>query len=213
MYIVVYHLFSEPIVANAPPLFPSIPSIPCIPCIPSTPCISLHPLFPRSGQTAMRFVNNKSVGGYSPLPFACMLTNSLIWMLYGSLLQDFVVWVPNSVGVVVALGCISAYQSVSCALHLATYLPVGLACCFALFCAYSGDLQSLGLLGCVSSALTVGAPLVTLRTVIAEKSTGSLSFPVTMVSFFNHTSWSLYGVMVAGDPMVSSHSLAEIVHR
>jgi len=155
----------------------------------------------------VRFVNNNSVGGYSPLPFACLLTNSFIWMLYGTLLEDFVIWVPHSVGICVGVGCVAAYQSVSCAMHLATYLPVSLAGCFALFCAYSRDIQSLGLLGCAMTILMIGAPLVTLRSVLANKSTASMSLPVTVVSFFNGASWALYGALIAEDPMIYGPSL------
>jgi hypothetical protein len=83
---------------------------------------------------------------------------------------------------------------VYCALVGSCLLVTGLAC--------SDQLELIGYFGCVATILLMGAPLATLGNVFKEKSTASLPFNPSLMSFFNSLSWALYGLIVADDVMV-----------
>ena len=65
----------------------------------------------------------------------------------------------------------------------------------------------LGTIGCALAVLLMGSPLATLSTVIREKSTASMPFGTSLMTWGNAISWSLYGLMIANDPMVSDTML------
>ena len=71
----------------------------------------------------------------------------------------------------------------------------------------TGQVHYLGLMGCTLSVLLSGSPLAVIRTVIAEKSTASLPFTTSLVIWLNNISWTLYGYIVANDPMIYGPSL------
>ena len=75
---------------------------------------------------------------------------------------------------------------------------------FSTGCAYLGNYQLLGSLGCVLAIVLTGSPLATLRTVLKDKSTAALPFITSLAAFCNSASWSLYGLLVANDAMVRS---------
>mmetsp|Transcript_22208 Transcript_22208/g.37180 ORF Transcript_22208/g.37180 Transcript_22208/m.37180 type:complete len:281 (+) Transcript_22208:144-986(+) len=155
-----------------------------------------------NAQAALKMLHNKSVGTSSSVPFACLLTNSLVWSLYGVLHENPVLYVPNTIGIFVGLGCIFAYESVSSSSSLSTYTILGFVCCIGAMLAIQGNKSSLGYLACTLSVSLVAAPLVTLGTVIREKSTASIHLNTSIMAFFNSLSWSTYGFFLLEDPMV-----------
>jgi uncharacterized protein with PQ loop repeat len=72
----------------------------------------------------------------------------------------------------------------------------------ALFIASTGSWYNLGLIGCFLAVILMGSPLATLHAVIKEKSTASLPVLTSFANLGNSVSWSLYGALVARDPMV-----------
>jgi solute carrier family 50 protein (sugar transporter) len=153
-------------------------------------------------RTAMDIMQNQSVGGYSLLPFASLLTNCIIWAFYGILKEDYTVLVPNIIGTFNGLVCVAVYKTYSSS----SDLPISL-CAFAILL-FAGTLfisdsaNTLGLLGCGIAVVLMGSPLGSLSTVIREKSTASMPFFTSFTTWCNALSWSLYGLLVANDRMI-----------
>eukprot|EP01032_Pedospumella_encystans_P021987 gene21987-24928_t len=155
-----------------------------------------------NAQTAARIYSAKSVGSLSPVPFACLFANSLIWLYYGLLKEDFVVYGPNITGAVIGVGCICAYEAMSPTFNRSVYGALVLVCLFVTGLAFCEKAEEIGLVGCLGTILLMGAPLATLSNVIKERSTASIPFNQSLMSFFNSLSWAMYGALVANDIMI-----------
>ncbi len=157
-----------------------------------------------SARTALEILQNRSVGGYAFLPFVSLLTNCMIWSFYGILKNDYTVLVPNALGICTGLFCVYAYKKHS---PLSADLPISLFACgivlFALSLYLSNAAETLGLLGCCLAVLLMGSPLAAMSTVIRDKSTASMPFFTSFTTWCNALSWSMYGLLVANDPLVS----------
>lgn len=68
--------------------------------------------------------------------------------------------------------------------------------------AAQGHAYLIGLIGCAISIVLSGSPLATVSTVLKTKSTESMPFLLCLSTFLNATSWSLYGIILAKDPLV-----------
>ncbi len=135
-------------------------------------------------------------------PFISLLTNSTVWSMYGLLNSDLTIFVPNALGVLSGLFCVAVYQSITeeytSKLHSGALFTMILAVTLA----GNGNTMLLGLLGCGLSVIMMGAPLASLSSVIRDQSTASLPVTTTFAGLGNALSWSLYGILVANDPMV-----------
>jgi uncharacterized protein with PQ loop repeat len=68
-----------------------------------------------------------------------------------------------------------------------------------------------GLMGCGIVMVMFGGPLMTLKTVIREKSTESMHFGFTVAGFFNCSLWALYGLLVVDNPYVYGPNIVAFV--
>lgn len=159
-------------------------------------------MFLHSAQVAGKILTTRTVGGLSPVPFACMFTNGLLWLYYGALKNDPVIYGPNATGAIIGVGCIIAYESKSTVGNLLTYGAFLCVCVVATVLAFWNDVDNLGYVGCGLSVVNTAAPLATLPTVIRERSTAALPLNPILMNFFGSLSWALYGILVVKDPMV-----------
>ena len=157
-------------------------------------------------KTALQIVADKSVGPLSAFPFVSLLTNCVIWSFYGMLKSDMTVLVPNALGVLTGAGCVIGYHRFAKQKPLSMYAVSAALIAFSSMLAFQGNYQLLGSLGCVVAVILTGSPLVTLRTVIKDKSTAALPLFTSTAGWLNSCSWSLYGFLVANDPMVRNWS-------
>lgn len=153
-------------------------------------------------KTALQIVADKSVGPLSAFPFVSLLTNCVIWSYYGLLKSDMTVLVPNALGVLTGAGCVIGYHRFAKQKPVSMYAASAALIAFSSMLAFQGNYQLLGSLGCVVAVILTGSPLVTLRTVIKDKSTAALPLFTSTAGWLNSCSWSLYGFLVANDPMV-----------
>ena len=160
-------------------------------------------------KTALQIIADKSVGPLSAFPFVSLLTNCVIWSYYGMLKSDLTVLVPNAVGVLTGAGCVMGYHKYATKKPLSMYAVAAAIIAFSSILASQGNYQLLGSLGCVLAVILTGSPLVTLRTVIKEKSTAALPLMTSASGWLNSCSWSLYGMLVANDPMVSHMDISD----
>eukprot|EP00049_Salpingoeca_infusionum_P022473 m.370072 g.370072 ORF g.370072 m.370072 type:complete len:338 (-) comp52081_c0_seq1:214-1227(-) len=160
-----------------------------------------------SGLASVRqIVKTKSTGGLSMLPFISLFTNCVIWTWYGHLIADPTVLLPNCSGVVLGGAYTLAYLRYSKETQLPLLVGSG-----AIVSAISAAALSLptetalpiiGYTGDVLAVILMASPLATVKTVLQEKSTRALPFPVSMATFLNAASWTCYGYFVMGDPLI-----------
>lgn len=156
-----------------------------------------------SVRTALEILHNRSVGGYAFLPFASLLTNCIIWSFYGLLKKDNTVLVPNALGVLSGLICVGSYKSYAQSSDV--HITVGSAVILFIATSFylSGSVETLGYMGCALAVLLMGSPLAAMSTVIRDKSTSSMPFFTSFTTWCNALCWSMYGLLVANDPIVS----------
>ena len=160
-----------------------------------------------SVNTALKIASDKSTGQLSALPFVSLLTNCIIWTLYGYLKSDNTVLVPNAIGIIAGGFGTFMFNKYSTDKPMKIYAVSILLSAIASFLAFTGNWHTLGLLGCILAVAVSGSPLATLQTVIRDRSTASLPFPTSLATWCNAFSWSLYGLMIAHDPMIFGPNL------
>eukprot|EP01031_Cornospumella_fuschlensis_P038608 gene38608-46936_t len=162
-------------------------------------------------QTALNIVKTKSVGGLSLMPFLSLFTNCVIWTYYGILKKDNTVLVPNVLGLLAGFFCTSVYTAHSTKGNLVLYVISASLLIFCTMAFVSEDASILGGIGCLLAVILMGSPLATLKTVIRDQSTAALPFGVSLMTWGNALSWSLYGLILAQDPMIYGPNLAGLV--
>ena len=120
---------------------------------------------------------------------------------------DMTVLVPNAIGILSGLFALGAYHQHVETKPMQLYAGAVAIIAFSTMLASKGNFQLLGYLGCILAIILTGSPLSTLATVIKNKSTAALPILMSLSAFCNSASWSLYGLLVAGDPMVCLFSV------
>jgi solute carrier family 50 protein (sugar transporter) len=144
----------------------------------------------------------RSTGTLSPMQFISLSLNCSIWLLYGVLMSDFTVIIPNMTGTITGGYCIFIYNKYTHSrpyLALLTLLGI-LILSIILFILQMED--ALGFMGIISSILLMGSPMSTLAVVYREQSTASMPFLTSFTLWLNSISWFLFGIFVAHDSMV-----------
>lgn len=144
----------------------------------------------------------KSVKKLSAIPFACLLSNGVVWTIYGWLKNDNTILIPNISSVLAGAFCLYVFYKYSLVKPNQLY---GMVTCFILLVMILGsnnDITTIGFIGCGMSILMSGSPLAVISTVIKEKSTAALPFWTSFITWMNTLSWVLYGQFIAHDPII-----------
>lgn len=145
-------------------------------------------MFPstKSAVTSREILREKSVGQFSILPSLSLFTNCIIWSWYGYLLGDMTVMLPNLSGTLFGALYSAIYLKYATTTQapwlLASATVISATTIAALSIPTEHVLPYIGLTGDVLAVILMASPLVTIRTVLAEKSTKSLPFPTSLVS-------------------------------
>mmetsp|Transcript_19791 Transcript_19791/g.19902 ORF Transcript_19791/g.19902 Transcript_19791/m.19902 type:complete len:217 (+) Transcript_19791:42-692(+) len=162
-------------------------------------------------RTATQIVKEKSVGKLSPLPFVSLLTNCVIWTYYGALRSDFSILIPNAVGIFSGIGCATAFHKNTPSIPNNEYVVSATIIAICSYLALKGNYQLLGSIGCGLAVFLMASPLATIKTVLRDKTTAAMPFPISFLGWLNAASWSAYGLLVAHDVMVYGPNLAGFV--
>jgi len=154
----------------------------------------------------------KKTGDLSPLPFVSLYTNCIVWSLYGFLQNDMTVMLPNVSGALFGLYYTYVYHKYNTGPSLAPYYfgstaIIGGVAGAALTLDPATAATGIGLTGCTLAVILMSSPLATIKTVIKDKNTAALPFAPSFATFLNAVSWSSYGWIVAGDPMIVAPNL------
>lgn len=154
-------------------------------------------------RTALQIIDTRAVGNLSIIPFASLLVNCIIWTFYGFLKGDYTVLLPNLLGVFAGGFCFRIFKFYSGtndpSVNYTVLVLISIAGYFFAF----NKLELLGYFGCILAVLLMGSPLATLSTVVREQSTNAMPFTTSLLTWGNAFSWSLYGLVIADDKMVS----------
>lgn len=159
----------------------------------------------------------KSTATLNPMPFTAMLTNSVVWGLYGFGKRDYTMLTPQLLSFflgayyTVVFGkyskkgseeagtlkkhCVVGGLMSAVTLGLATFRPLD---------APSAPLRSYetcGWIGVVSSILLSIGPGATIFRVLASGNTSSMPFYQCLVAWINNMGWTAYGWFVSRDPL------------
>ena len=155
-----------------------------------------------SVKTALKIVEDKSVNKLSALPFVALLTNCIVWTLYGLLKQDLTVLVPNFTGTLAGLFGTLCFHKFCITVPTRLYTLSALIVALAITFLFRQDASSIGLIGCALAVVLSGSPLATITTVVREKSTAALPFLNSFTTWLNAFTWLLYGILIAHDIMI-----------
>lgn len=158
-------------------------------------------------------LQEKTTGKMPMLPFSAMCVNGAMWMTYGMLVGQPAIWVPN----IPSLTMGTIYTAIF-ALHVpphADWLPrtrdhhvkgIGLLVGGTAAIAKALDQKTaafvLGLAACAICVIMFSGPLAAIQTVLKDKSTRSLSLPMTLATVLNCSLWFFYGFTMIHDPFV-----------
>ncbi|KAJ1416218.1 hypothetical protein B484DRAFT_334619, partial [Ochromonadaceae sp. CCMP2298] len=148
---------------------------------------------------AVDILKQKSVGKRSSLTFVSLLVCGFYWTIYGLFKREKAILVPNAVSLLTASFCVWAYYKHAIYKPTKLYCVAGVAIGCAVVMAALGSVSSVGLAGCLLSVAVSGSPLAVVNTVIIEKSTASLPFSTSLVTWVNTLSWVGYGCFISHD--------------
>lgn len=153
--------------------------------------------------TARLIVIHKSTGKLHALPFISLFTSCLIWTYYGLLIKDMSVLVPNALGIMIGLISMGIFQAFGSVTPSTEYTVALCTIGVATFFYASNEALVVGYIGCVMAVIYMGSPLATLSHVFASQSTESMPLSMSVVTFANALSWTLYGYLISNDKLVS----------
>mmetsp|Transcript_13033 Transcript_13033/g.31937 ORF Transcript_13033/g.31937 Transcript_13033/m.31937 type:complete len:268 (-) Transcript_13033:293-1096(-) len=162
----------------------------------------------------LAFRRQGNTGDKHPLPYAMILVNSSLWLMYGVLKGDYFPMVfTNFVGVLAGLFhvCAFLYYSTGKLANKSKFdgkpyvalvvlsVMLGLSLIYAN--GHEGALSQLGTVAIVAMIGLFGSPLVMMQEVIKKKDSSALSRPLSTLSLLCSASWTTYGIL-EGDVFV-----------
>ncbi|KAI8873316.1 hypothetical protein GQ42DRAFT_160626 [Ramicandelaber brevisporus] len=138
-------------------------------------------------------------------PILAMFACTALWCKYGLLIHDTAIISVNGLGLVVSTLNAYVYHSVSGSLQeyaerqfCITAASVASLLAFIVLGVASPDraVVYLGLMACIGSLVMFGAPLISLKQVLATKNAQVLSMPFSITSLGTSTLWTLYGMSI-----------------
>lgn len=149
---------------------------------------------------------------YSIIPFLTLLINCFTWFLYGIMTNEISVYISNMIGLII--GCIGTivYHEYSIYPPLIFYYVITFFFLFFNLLLYALHWHDfLGTMAMIFAIILYGSPLSTVYVVMQERSTESISFPLTLTSCFSAIMWLIYGIYVVQDVWITIPSIIGII--
>ncbi|CAG9096419.1 hypothetical protein JYU34_007318 [Plutella xylostella] len=150
-----------------------------------------------------QYVVNRSTGDASPLPFISAIASCAVWLLYGFVKSDANLICINIIGItLMVIYTVVFYlyaQKKRSVIKQAVLLLIFLMTVTEYTIVdtnYFRVKDNLGILACVLTLFTIGAPLSKLLHVIHVQNTECLPFPMILMSFIVCTMWYMYGKLI-----------------
>jgi len=167
---------------------------------PFTTCIWIH--------------EQQSVMGLSPAPFLSLITNSLMWTIYGLLRRDTPIAAANMLGAFSGTYFLWTYHKYkridSHKYAFAVLMPMVTAAWVAAL-GIKRAIFMVGLQANLVSIIFVTSPLVQMKKVIEAKNSVTMPFQISLALFFSNLTWTAYGSLVLADFFVVFPSTMGVV--
>lgn len=151
---------------------------------------------------ALNILHVKSVKKLSSLTFVSLFVNGVYWAEYGIFKEDYAIWIPNFISIFVALFCMACYYKYSIVKPIEMYLISCFLTAISFILVIYKEEQFIGIMACILSISVSGSPLAVIKTVIYEKSTASLPFLTSFISWLNCIIWVIYGYYIIYDVII-----------
>ncbi|XP_068143792.1 sugar transporter SWEET1 isoform X1 [Drosophila tropicalis] len=152
-----------------------------------------------------KYIQKKSTGDSSGLPFICGFLSCSFWLRYGVLTNEQSVVLVNVIGATLFLGYILTFYvfTVNKRCYVKQFAFVLLILIGVIW--YTNRLtaqpkqmiQITGIVCCVVTVCFFAAPLTSLVHVIRVKNSESLPLPLISTSFFVSLQWLIYGILIS----------------
>ena len=150
----------------------------------------------------------KSVNNESFIPFVAIFLNCSIWVSYGYLLQDPIIFASNSIGSLFGFSYLWIYYGFTMdralrskilklfSLTLFLIIIVTIILPYSLWITQINAITIIGIVGDLTSIGMRSSPLIAINSVIKYKSTRYLSLFMSFSMTLHGFSWVLYGVFI-----------------
>lgn len=156
---------------------------------------------------AQRTIQRRTTGGQPPLPFFAMLSSGVLWTCYGITAGwDLTVIVPNAVAILMGAYYVTLFCRYNSGVYDVRPYRQGVAATTVAVLATvvtqpeAKAQRMLGLAGCFVSFAMFGGPLQAITSVLRQRSTRDLSFPMACATTVNCGLWVCYCALVTHDP-------------
>jgi uncharacterized protein with PQ loop repeat len=159
-----------------------------------------------------KIIANYNREKYSIVPFLVNSVNCFTWLLYGITRKEHAVTISNFIGLVIGFVGTLVYHRYSIYPPLLFYYVVTFGLLFiSLLIFVLNWIDCLGMVGMCLAMLLYLSPLATVNIVLLERSTESMSFPLTITGWLSATLWLVYAVYVANDLWIAIPSVLGII--
>ena len=158
--------------------------------------------------TIRNIKQNQDVGSKPLLPYSTLAVNCMMWTTYGLLQNEASIWLPNVVGLLLALYYVTSFARYapersptlpgSLKQHVNGLIAVGGATMLATATHFLSA-KMIGLAAVCFCITLFASPLAAMKTVIQEQSAESIPLPFTMASVINCFLWSVTGILKLHD--------------
>lgn len=151
-----------------------------------------------------KYIQKKSTGESSGLPFVCGFLSTSFWLRYGMFTDERSVILVNIIGSFLFLCYTMVYYIFS--VNKKSYMQqIGFVLCILFGVWYYTSLieieaekvRIMGLVCCIITVCFFAAPLTMLIHVIRVKNSESLPFPLIVMTFLVSVQWVIYGVIIS----------------
>lgn len=161
-------------------------------------------LYLSGSQICYKIYKNNHIGDISCIPFLAAFFNTYIAFVYGVLVNNPKIIVVNIFGFSVETFYLIFYYHHSPNKKKLLQKVGFLLTCMFLIAYYTFIFEEMsktafyfiGYFGSVVAIVMFGSPLSSINIVLKNKSTESLSFPLSFANFATASLWSLYGVLI-----------------
>ncbi|XP_043256047.1 sugar transporter SWEET1 isoform X1 [Colletes gigas] len=150
-----------------------------------------------------KIIKNGTTGNSSALAFVTCYTSCVLWMRYGTLIEDRFILVVNIFGTILQASyvCVFILYSVKRLKTVKQMIAATLFLGIVYFYSFYEDDQVIaakyvGFFSCTVTVLFFASPLIMMAHVIRVKSTESLPFPIIMASLIVSSQWFAYGCLI-----------------
>jgi len=148
-----------------------------------------------------QMLSARATGNVQFLPFLMCCINCSAWLIYGRLKDNQTIFFVNLVGALSQafyMVIYILYSTMQRALMKLTILSffIFYLVYYMTMASFTVDeaLNIFGSICCIITCLMFASPLTEIKTVIYNKSTATISYPLTITSFLCGASWTLYGL-------------------